>query len=185
MNHKKYFLYFLPVLISLFSFSCDTPASNSLEESKKFVLFKNADQNSIDQQIEGLKNSIGLQEYQINYRYKNNIRGISANLAQSQVSLLEDISSDDWEVIPGEFIIVFVDPFDGEKYGTEEGSQWSMKTIEKLQDKYGINDDKILGKWGYALFGFAAELTDEQLYYLEEENIISYIEVNRRFQLGI
>jgi hypothetical protein len=169
----------------LFSFSCDTPASNSLEESKEFVLFKNADQNSIDQQIEGLKNSIGLQEYQINYRYKNNIRGISANLAQSQVSLLEDISSDDWEVIPGEFIIVFVDPFDGEKYGTEEGNQWSMKTIEKLQDKYGINDDKILGKWGYALFGFAAELTDEQLYYLEEENIISYIEVNRRFQLGI
>ena len=186
MKNKTCFIYFLPILISFLSFSCDTPTSNSVEkEGKEFVIFKSADQNSIDQQIDGLKNSIGLRESQINYRYKKKISGLSAYLTQSQVSQLEDESSDEWEVIPGEFIIVFVDPFDGEKYVTEEGNQWSMKTIEKLQDKYDISDDKILSKYGYALFGFAAELTDEQLYNLEEEDIINHIEANRRFQLGL
>ena len=184
MSNKTFLSYTLVLLITLLSLGCDTPTSELEEKlNKEIVIFEGIGQSITDQGIKDLKRSIQLKESQINYRYEKKISGISANLTKSQSKALKKETSEDVEVIPGQFIIFFIDPFDGEKYVTEEGNRWSMETIDKMQERYGITDDKILHRYGYATFGFAAKLSDEQLYNMEEEDLIKHIAQDFSFQI--
>lgn len=170
--------------IIIFFTGCDDPTSNTERDiNTEFVIFQNSERGTTESQINNLVEANVLQESQIKFSYENKITGFSATLSQSQIDILNSSEYADTGIIPGEFIIVFIDPFDSEKYGTEEGNQWSMKTIKKLQFKYGISDEQVLSRYGYAIFGFAAELSDEQLYELEQEILVDHIEPNAIFSL--
>lgn len=166
------------LLLSFFAMiiGCSSPVSPDEELITKFVLTK-----KIDEQIK----KYNLREDQIHYRYQNAISGFSAGLTRTQIDALSQDQTPEIMEIPGEFIIIFIDPFDGEKWITEEGAEWSWKTIKKLQDKYNIEDNQIMSRYGYAIRGFAAELNDEQLYGLDNEEVVEKISPNAYLSLGI
>jgi hypothetical protein len=165
-------------IIGLYT-SCDTPTANKDTKSKdKIVIFQNSAKGTTDQQINSLIKRDVLQKSQIKFRYENKISGFSAKLSSLQVNYLNSKKNKDWEIIPGQFIVTFKDPFNGKKYITDEGHAWSMKMIKKMQKKYNISDDQILSKYGYASFGFAAKLNDKQFYKLDHEKLVKNIEPN-------
>jgi hypothetical protein len=172
---KLFYPFILLFVIGLYT-GCDvtSQAPNNKQLSTQFIIF--ADSGATDVHIASLISAKILQESQINYRYKNKINGFSADLSQKQLNRINSkkyvISTD---IIPGIFIIVFKDPFNGKKYVTDEGNAWSMKTIKKMQAKYNISDAQVLSRYGYAIFGFAAKLKDKQLYELDHEKLVKNI----------
>lgn len=180
---KIYYSFLLFLIVALIT-GCDSPTSDiGMEEKSQFVVFSNSE-SSTDSQINNLIEANLLQEIQINFQYKNKIKGFSADISDQQAERISAKEYEGVEVIPGQFIIIFVDPFDGEKFLTEEGNKWAMETIEEIQNKYDISDKKVLHRYGYAIYGFAAQLSDEQLFELDSEELISYIEPDAIFNLN-
>lgn len=163
--------------------SCDSLTSSQDEQYvTKFLFLDGTDAALLDERIK----SYSLTQEQIRFHFKNKIVGLSAEFNSEQLNrLTQDFSEHELQTIPSEFIITFIDPFDGEKWVTEEGAQWSWKTIKKIQEKYGIDNDQIMNKYGYAIRGFAAKLTDEQLFGLDNDNLVKRISPNAMLSLGI
>lgn len=85
-------------------------------------------------QIDERIKSYSLTQEQIRFHFKNKFVGLSAEFNSEQLNrLTKDFSEDELQTIPGEFIITFIDPFDGKKWVTEEGAKWSWKTIKKCK----------------------------------------------------
>jgi hypothetical protein len=182
---KKIFYPFFVFLILALVTGCDNPSSsvNLDEVESQFIIFSNS-QHSTDINVGNLIDADLLEESQINFKYENKIKGISANISDQQAERLTARGDEGPEIIPGKFIIVFNDPFDGKQNVTEEGNKWSMETIKLIQFKYDISDEKISHRYGYVIFGFAAELSDEQLFELDSEELISRVSPDVIFNIG-
>lgn len=146
------------------------------DENETVILFLDEESfNSLEWVLAGYS----INQNQVRHLYHNKFFGISANLNPGQLSKIgEDFPPGSVSEIPGEFIIIFEDPFDGEKWVTEEGAEWSWKTIELLQQRHDISDSQITHRYGYATRGFAAELDDDQVSGLDNEAVIKSIVPN-------
>lgn len=179
---KSYFAYLFLFIVIIFV-SCDPVTSSQDEQSAtKFLFLNGTDAALLDEQIK----NYSITQEQIHYNFMNKIVGLSAEFNSKQLNRLNnDFSEHQLQSIPGEFIITFIDPFDGEKWMTEEGAQWSRDTIKEMQEKYGIDDNQIMNKYGYAIRGFSAKLNDEQLFGLDNDTLVKRISLNDSFSIGI
>jgi len=170
------------VIVILFV-SCNPITSNQNEDYvTKFLFFYDLDFTQIEAKIE----SYSLTQDQIHFHYQNKISGLSADFSEEQLKRVkQDPSEKEFQTIPGEFIITFIDPFDGEMWLAEEGAKWSWETINKMQEKYGIGNDQIMNRYGYAIRGFAAKLNDEQIFGLDNDDLVKRISPNASLSIGI
>lgn len=182
MNTRKIAITSIIIFFTAFFTGCDDPTSNTdRDKNTDFVIFQNSEKGTTELQINNLVDANVLEKSQIKFSYENKISGFSATLSQSQIDLLNSEKYEGSIIIPGEFILVFNNPFD-KNWDKEKKAKWTLQAIEEMQIKYGIRDEQILSKYEYVLYGFAAELSDKQLYNLCYENIINYIEPNIKFK---
>ena len=171
------------IFIVIFFVSCDSLTSSQDEQyATRFLLSDGTDAALLDERIK----SYSLTQEQIRFHFKNKIIGVSAEFNSEQLNrLTQHFSKHEIQTIPSEFIITFIDPFDGEKWVTEEGAQWSWETIKKMQEKYSIDNNQIMSKYGFAIRGFAAKLNDEQLFGLDNDDLVKRISPNAKLSFGI
>lgn len=179
---KSTFVYIFLTVVFIFV-SCDSVSTDQKEEFVSMFLFMDeTDTALLDERI----NKYSLTQEQVRFQFENKIVGLSAEFNSEQLSrLTHDFTEHELQTIPGEFIITFIDPYDGEKSGSEEGAQWSFETITKLQEKYGIDNNQILHRYGYALRGFTAKLNDKQLFGLDNDSLVKEINPNAKVSVNL
>lgn len=60
-----------------------------------------------------------------------------------------------------------------------------MENYKKMQEKYSIDNNQIMNKYGSIIRGFAAKLNDEQLFGLDNDNLVKRINPNATLSFGI
>lgn len=169
-------LSFFTVLIALYS--CDSPTSDTQsEDSIEIVIFQNVDTENLEKEVQNFANNYNIEESQVRFRYEHKLQGISAVLKSSQVnSLAQQTKGGECPcIVPGRFITVFTYPPNFTDWNRETRSQWSEEKIDFIQEEYHITDQQIIHRYTVVTPGFAANLDDEQLFELDNEDLIRHI----------
>jgi|AntRauTorcE11898_2_1112593.scaffolds.fasta_scaffold02740_2 hypothetical protein len=100
------------------------------------------------------------------------------NIQQQEVNEPETEQTVNGQEIPGQFIVVF----NGVKSKGLTMAQRAVQageTIQRITDDYGINRQALRSEYRYAISGFTAQLSDEQLNNLKNDDRVDYIEQDR------
>lgn len=159
-------------------YSCHSPTSeNQDEDSIEIVIFQNVEHENLQVEIQNFVRNYDIDENQVRFRYEHKLKGISAVLKSSQVTSLAQKSEKGSCpcIIPGQFIVTFSEPADFMDWDREARNEWSADKINSMQDQYNITNEQIIHRYTAVLPGFAANLNDEQLFELDNENLIKQI----------
>lgn len=99
------------------------------------------------------------------------------NVASSAVTAEADTN-----VIPGQYIVVYKDQANG--LINDNAAQEALQRTQSVLTTHGIKQDSVLFRYKYALKGFAAKLSPEQVKILRQDPRIDHISQARMFRLG-
>lgn len=80
---------------------------------------------------------------------------------------LENAEKDDPQLVPGRYVVVFNDQ--GGRQITPQAAEEAEQRIENVFSDLNIEPDSLIHKYKYALKGFAASLSEEQVVLLEAD----------------
>ncbi|MBO6620307.1 MAG: S8 family serine peptidase [Balneola sp.] len=86
--------------------------------------------------------------------------------------------------IPGEYIVVFKEYQERdarEKAVNNLLAQTALEAVNQTLLKYNVKEQDVLSRYGHALRGFVARLSEEQVKELQEDSDIAFVEQNRVF----
>ncbi|MDR9415477.1 MAG: S8 family serine peptidase, partial [Gracilimonas sp.] len=83
------------------------------------------------------------------------------------------------EVIPGEYIVVFKDQWEGRI--NNNVAQEALQFVNDKISEFGVEEKNVKSRYEYALRGFAAKLTDKQIEAIKRNPNVDFVEKNRRF----
>ncbi len=92
---------------------------------------------------------------------------------------LQKTRGDGGEVIPGEYIVVFKDQWEGRI--NNEVAQEALQFVNNKIETFGIKEQNVKSRYEYALRGFAATLTEAQLEAIKKNPQVDFVEQNQRF----
>ena len=88
----------------------------------------------------------------------------------------------DSQLIPGEYIVVLKDRFNG-RMGPAVAQAVGLQ-IDSVLTNAGITQKSVISKYKYALRGFAAHLTSDQVKRLQQNPLVDHISQNYMFKLS-
>ena len=93
--------------------------------------------------------------------------------SSQDVSAEIEKSVPDAEAIPGQYIVVLEDPWDGEI--SEEVAGVARELISSVRADFAIPDDSVKSEYEYALRGFTARMSEETVEQLNEDTRVNYV----------
>lgn len=90
------------------------------------------------------------------------------------------VTEKDLGPIPGQYIVVFKDQWGGQI--NRAIGQQALEFVNARIDEFSVADSVVKSRYEYALRGFTAKLTDEQLEAIKNDERVKYVEQDRRFK---